>query len=94
MMIKIVSWNVRGLNRARKRELIKNMVSSWKAEVYCFQETKVEGEIREIVRELWANGWVKYAQLEASGTRGGILIMWDSRAWEGEVSSVGRYSIT
>lgn len=71
MMIKVVSWNVRGLNRYRKRELIKNMMSSWKAEVYCFQETKVEGEIRDIVRDLWAYRWVKFAQLQASGTRGG-----------------------
>lgn len=46
------------------------MIHSWKADVYCFHETKIEGEIRELVRELWAYRWVKFAQLKASGTRG------------------------
>lgn len=70
MMIRIISWNVRRLNRFGKRESIKNMIHSWKADVYCFHETKIEGEIRELVRELWAYRWVKFAQLKASGTRG------------------------
>uniref|UniRef100_M1BT70 Endonuclease/exonuclease/phosphatase domain-containing protein n=1 Tax=Solanum tuberosum TaxID=4113 RepID=M1BT70_SOLTU len=94
MKINIVSWNVRGLNDARKRQLIKSLLHTWKADVYCFQETKLQGDIRNIVRELWANRWVKYAQLEASGTRGGILILWDGRVWEGEICEVGAYCIT
>ncbi|KAG5586107.1 hypothetical protein H5410_046541 [Solanum commersonii] len=89
-----ISWNVRGLNDARKRQLIKSLLYTWKADVYCFQETKLQGGIRNIVRELWANRWVKYAQLEASGTRGGILILWDGRVWEGEICEVGAYCIT
>lgn len=94
MKVNIVSWNVRGLNRYRKRVLIKSLIHSWKADVYCFQETKVEGDIREIIKELWANSWENFAQLEASGTRGGIVILWDSIIWEGEVSSSGAYSIS
>lgn len=31
---------------------------------------------------------------EASGTRGGIVIMWDKRVWEGVLSSVGMFSVT
>lgn len=89
MKIIIVSWNVRGLNDVRKRQLIKSLLHTWKADVYCFRETKLQGDIRNIVRELWANRWVKYAQLEASGTRGGILIL-----WEGEICEVGAYCIT
>jgi len=42
------------------------MMKNWKADVVCFQETKVEGEIENIVKEVWGNKWVKYAQLEAS----------------------------
>lgn len=83
MKIIIISWNVRGLIDARKRQLIKSLLHTWKADVYCFRETKLQGDIRNIVRELWANRWVKYAQLEASGTIGGILILWAGRVWEG-----------
>lgn len=56
------------------------MIRSWKADVYCFQETKIEGDINNIVKDLWAN--------RTSGTRGGILIKWDGIVCTGEVSSV------
>ena len=32
-------------------------------------------------------------QLEANVTRGSIVIMWDKRRWDGEVSSVGEFSV-
>ncbi|WMV33408.1 hypothetical protein MTR67_026793 [Solanum verrucosum] len=37
---------------------------------------------------------VEIAQLEARGTKGGIIILWDSSIWEGEVCEVGAYCIT
>ncbi|WMV44670.1 hypothetical protein MTR67_038055 [Solanum verrucosum] len=57
-------------------------------------ESKISGDISGIVKDLWANRKVKYAQLEARGTRGGIIILWDSSIWEGEVCEVGAYNIT
>lgn len=47
-----------------------------------------------MIKEIWANRRVKYAQLEACGTRGGIIILWDSSIWEDEVCEVGDYCIT
>ncbi|WMV43213.1 hypothetical protein MTR67_036598 [Solanum verrucosum] len=94
MTVSIVSWNVRGLNQASKRCIIKNLIHEWKADVYCFQETKIQGDIKNLVKDLWANRGVRFCQLEASGTRGGILILWDEKVWTGEVSSLGAYSLT
>jgi len=56
MTVKIITWNVRGLNQANKRCVIKNLIHEWKADVYCFQETKIEGDISNIVKDLWAMG--------------------------------------
>lgn len=56
MKLNIVSWNIRGMNCARKREVIKNIMKSWKADVVCFQETKVEGKIENIVKYGGING--------------------------------------
>lgn len=78
----------------RKRSLIKSLLLDWKAGIVCLQESKIEGDIRELVRELWSNRWVRYAQLEASGTRGGIIVMWDDIEWEGEVVGIGAHTIT
>ena len=47
-----------------------------------------------MIKEIWANRRVIYAQLEARGTRWGIIILWDGSIWEGEVCEVGAYCIT
>ena len=41
MNLKILSWNVRGLNDGRKRLIVKNLLRDWKCDVICFQETKL-----------------------------------------------------
>ena len=63
------------MNYAIKREVITNIMKNWKADVVCFKETKVEGEIENIVKEVWGNKCVNYALLKGSGTKGGIVIM-------------------
>lgn len=58
--------------------MINSMLQDWEADVVCLQETKLEGNKGEEIRQVWGNRGVKYGQLEASDTRGGILMMWDS----------------
>ncbi|KAG5577638.1 hypothetical protein H5410_057772 [Solanum commersonii] len=55
MKLSIVSCNVRGLNCERRRGLIRNMLLNWKADVVCLQETKLEGDISNIVKETMYN---------------------------------------
>ncbi|WMV48685.1 hypothetical protein MTR67_042070 [Solanum verrucosum] len=70
------------------------MLLNWKADVVCLQETKIEGNISNIVKEVWGSRWADFVQLEASGTKGGVVIIWDKRFWEGELSSVGAHSVS
>jgi len=44
--------HVRGLNCRDKRRLVKSMVFDWKADIYCFQETKLEGDITVLVNQI------------------------------------------
>ena len=62
--------------------------------LFCLQETYLEGNSFEEVKQIWGGRWVKFACLEASGTRGGILLLWDSRTWRGEILEIGAYSLT
>lgn len=82
MNLKILSWNVRGLNKKDKRTMVNSLIHKWKADVYCFQETKLEGEVAEIVKQIWPNWLVRFGCFEVSGMREGIIIMWDSRVWK------------
>nr|XP_033515727.1 exodeoxyribonuclease-like [Nicotiana tomentosiformis] len=94
MKINLITWNVRGLNDKKKREIIKSQVLNWKTNIICLHETKLEGEIKEIVSQIWGGRWVMYACLEASGTRWGILLLWDCRVWKGEMLQIGAYTLT
>ena len=43
MKLKIVSWNVRGLNNSLKRLVVRNLLREWNCDVVCLQETKLAG---------------------------------------------------
>ncbi|CAN4078998.1 unnamed protein product [Withania somnifera] len=94
MKVKLVSWNVRGLNSRDKRRFVKSQIFNWKADIVCLQESKLEREIQYMIKEIWGGRWVKYACLQASGTKGGILMIWDSRSCRCEVLEVGSYTLT
>ena len=49
MNLKLLSWNVRGLNETDKRLQICNLLRSWKVDIVCLQETKLEWITRAIV---------------------------------------------
>ena len=52
MNLKIICWNVRGLNGKEKRLKIRNFLRSWKVDIVCFQETKLEWVTRGLVRSI------------------------------------------
>ena len=53
MNLKIVSWNVRGLNDKDKKLQIRNLIRIWCDDVICLQETKVELITRGFIKSLW-----------------------------------------
>jgi len=52
MKLKILSWNVRGINELDKRLRIKGLIRDWKVDLVCLMETKMEVITREVVRSL------------------------------------------
>lgn len=45
------------------------------------QETKIEHWNSKKAGNVWAGRWVDYIALEADGTKGGIIFLWDKRTW-------------
>jgi exonuclease III len=91
--LKILSWNVRGINELDKRLRIKWLIRDWKVDLVCLMETKMEVITRAVVRSLWGCQHVDWCYMETSGASGGILIMWDRRAMEKVDECVGRYTL-
>jgi hypothetical protein len=72
---------------------IKSLLRKWKADVVCFQETKVQVVTRELVQSLWGCAQVDWCSLGAQGASGCILIMWDRRVAERVDEWVGCFTI-
>ena len=43
--MKLISWNIRGLNGAHKQELIRNLIRDQRPDILLIQETKIKKEI-------------------------------------------------
>nr|XP_033516418.1 uncharacterized protein LOC117280782 [Nicotiana tomentosiformis] len=93
MEVKILSWNVRGMNDPNKRVIIKVGVREWGANLICFQETKMEVLPDATVRSVWGGSWMKYDWVPAAGNAGGILLMWDDRRLEVKEIKKGVFSL-
>ena len=70
MKIKIISWNVRGVNDPEKRKVIKNFLRSYRADIVCLQETKVQEMSVELARGLGVGRRLNWKVLNAEGSAG------------------------
>ncbi|KAL4632810.1 hypothetical protein ACB092_04G077700 [Castanea dentata] len=94
MNLKILSWNVRGLNNPQKRDTVKNLLKEWKCDVVCFQETKLDSINSAVVKSLWSTPFVDWVALDAIHTAGGVILAWDKRAYQKMDCLVGCFSVS
>lgn len=94
MKVKILSWNINGLNGRKKRSTLVSLVRKWKADILCLQETKMEVIPKSLLHQIWGSRWVDWVELKTCGTSGGIIIIWDKRMWNCIDSHQGNYTIT
>ena len=94
MKLRILSWNVRGVNDSAKRKVIKVMIKSQKVDLFCVQETKIQSMTEGSVRSLGSGRFLDWGAMGAQGVAGGILICWDKRTLEVLEMEMGRFSIS
>ena len=94
MALRLLSWNVRGLNNPRKREVCKNLLKEWKCDIVCFQETKVSSIDVAFVQSLWGSPFIDWAVLDAMQTSREVLLIWDKRVFEKLDVIVGQFFVS
>ena len=94
MKLKILSWNVRGVNDLDKRKVIRNFIRTHRVDLVCLQETKVQEMNNEMVRSLGVGRFLNWTALNAEGSAGGILLIWDKRHISLVDSMVGNFSVS
>lgn len=80
--MKIISWNIRGLNSPHKHNLVKNMIRDKNPDIFLIQETKMAKDKVESLN-MFKNGGVSGGSSE--GASGGIVTFWNKNNVEGEV---------
>jgi hypothetical protein len=63
----------------RKRLKIRNLLSKWKVDIACLQETKLEMFSNQLVHSLWRCPYVEWCHGASIRALGGILLTWDRR---------------
>jgi hypothetical protein len=76
--ISFAIWNGCGLNSPTRRLAIYQAILPANAAVVCIQETKMVVILDHVVRECLGPSFDEFFYLPADGTRGGILLAWQS----------------
>lgn len=74
----ILIWNARGLNMKARRDAVREVIFSSKADIVCLQETKVASMDHFLFCSVFGSDFDKFVLLPADGTRGGLIIAWKS----------------
>ena len=78
-MMKILSWNSRGLGYPSKISALRDLIHSEKPEILLIQETKQEQQaMRSIIDQ---QNQYKGCVSNARGPLGGIATLWDHNKW-------------
>ena len=73
----VISCNVRGLGMTDKRRVVRDLVKKFKPVVLFLQETKLSSFNNSIVNSI-GGGWLtKGIGVEAEGSAGGIITLWN-----------------
>jgi len=73
--VKVISWNIRGLNCPNKRSDVKRVLCRFACDIAILQESKLEVVGRQIVVSLWGRRHVQWLFLPSVGRSGGIIII-------------------
>jgi exonuclease III len=74
--MKIISWNIRGLNGRTKQRILRNCIMAEDPNILFLQETKCAGDtVAEVFRWCWRQ--CSFVYNDSNGAAGGLTILWN-----------------
>lgn len=89
----ILVWNVRRLNAAASRHVVRDAVLSEQASLICLSETKLNVISSRLIMQMLGMDF-DFDYLPADETRGGILLAWRRDTWSASEVDIRSYSLT
>jgi len=77
-LMKLVSWNVRGLGSFDKRREVRKLVEEKKPLILCLQETKLGVCDEKLTLLMWGDSNHAFSFRPSVGALGGLLTVWDT----------------
>jgi exonuclease III len=91
--MKIISWNIRGLNGHSKKKMLRDLIFVEKPDIMLLQETKCTTEdIDRLLPYCWKQG--EAVSTVATCTAGGLAILWNTNSMLMENFVTTKWSIT
>lgn len=90
----IVVWNVRGLNQKSHRDAVRIIISEYRQEIVCLQETKINRINDRVLLATLGSDFNQHVALPAQGTRGGVLIAWRGACCQAITTRVDVFSVS
>jgi len=81
-VMKIISWNIRGLEGFEKRREVCQLVREKKPFILCIQETKLSVFDGLVCKSIWGDTNVDFSFQSSSGASGGLVTRWDVKEVE------------
>lgn len=87
-------WHVRGVNAEKKWNAIRDRIMDSNCDIVCLQETKRQHFDDMFVRNICPLSFDKYVYLPSQGASGGIIVLWKSVFFLGNLVFQNSYAIS
>ena len=90
---KVLCWNIRGLNSDDKQLALREKITESGCAVACIQETKKESFDRKFIKSCCPKQFDNFAFSPSVGASGGILVVWNSKIFQGILVQSERFGL-
>ena len=90
----ILCWNIRGINASSKWDAVQQKIEEIACAGICLQETKRESFDSAFIRNFAPRRFDKFVSFPSVGLSGGLLVLWNSSIFLGNIVVAKPYTIT
>jgi hypothetical protein len=90
----ILCWNIRGINGVEKWDAVRNKIEESSCSVIYLQETKKEAFDMSFIHNFVPKRFDKFELIPSVGASGGILVLWNSSVFVGQVLDMIPFGLT
>lgn len=92
--LKILCWNVRGINSQEKWDAIRDKISESACQIVCLQETKKDIFDHFYIKKFCPRNLDKFVWSPSDVASGGLLTVWNSNFFDGNLIHANSYAVT